>query len=71
MKCIKQKCKYFLTSDDFDKCYLADTYCTGDSCVGHELIDPKIEEVAGKIMKLVNEYDRLMVLKSEIKTKEY
>lgn len=66
MKCIKEKCIYYFSSDIYETCKLVDEYCVACNCIGYDKIDSKMEEIVCKISKLTNEYNTLAELKKYI-----
>ena len=70
IKCIKYKCGYYFSSDIVTKCQLTDEYIENEKCVGINKIKPKIENIASKISKLIDEYSKLIKLEGYIKNNQ-
>jgi len=67
-KCIKYNCYYYFNSDDyFETCKLLDKYILLDKCYGIEEVPNKQIEIASKIQKLTQEFDRLCLLENWVK----
>lgn len=65
LKCIKEKCGFYFESDGYyEICQLISKRVLLDRCYGLAEVPDKKEEVACKIAKLTEEYDRLCFLES-------
>jgi hypothetical protein len=70
-KCIKYDCHFFFSTDEFAKCQITQKYINDNSyCDGIEEAKNKAEEYAGKISKLLNEYNKLIELESYVKSNQ-
>ena len=67
LKCIKDKCYYYFESDIFKTCKLKPNQGIIDECIGFSEIEPRREEVIGKIALLTNELNRLEHMRDWIK----
>lgn len=67
LKCIKNKCDYYWSSDDYyETCYLISKRVLLNKCYGLAEVPSKKEELICKIAKLTEEYNQLCLLESWI-----
>lgn len=69
LKCIKEKCNSYFSSDDryVEICQLANEYIPSNKCIGLGKIPDRKEELSCKIAKLVGELEYLNGLEELIK----
>ena len=67
-KCIKDKCKYYFTSDNyFETCQLISKNVLLDNCYGLSGVKNRKEKITCKIAKLVSELEYLEGLEDLIR----
>jgi len=68
LKCIKENCHYYFESDNlyYETCKLISKRVLPDKCYGITEVPNKKEEIACKIAKLTQEFDKLCSLKTLI-----
>ncbi len=68
-KCIKSKCVYYFSTDNYAKCQLnPSVYLKEDNdCIGIDKVDKLTEELASKISKIVMEMQQLSTLEEIVK----
>ena len=68
LKCIKEKCNYYFDSNlYYGTCQLISKKVLLDKCHGLSEIPDKKEEIACRIAKLTEEFDRLCFLENWIR----